>query len=326
MRKLVDKNNYKKIKFVIVSTRQRWGGAIALHTLCKNLEELGYNASIYYINDGEAYTKRYFWIKHILFKLVDFIKKNYVKIYGETCLIRQDGFSGYVNISIRDCTQKHLPWLDANTIAVYPDVVYGNFLGAKNVVRWLLYYNRYSDDAYGTNDLFYAYREVFNDKRKNPENKILTVAYFDLDIYKQTNFGIRSGSCYVIRKGSDRIDLPKEFDGPIIDDLTEQDKVKILNESKYCISYYTQTAYSAIAAICGCISIVVPEEGKTWKDYRSTKEECYGVAFGKGKEQISWAKKTASKALERYQELNANGLRETDKFAKEAIKYFGLDR
>ena len=315
----------KKVEFVIVSTRQRWGGAIALHVLCKNLESLGYDARIYYINDGESYGKKYFWVKHARFKVVDNYKKLVVKLGLNNSSNNSDRYSGYVNMTIHGCREKRLPIVGSNTIVIYPDVVYGNFLRAKNVVRWLLFYNRYGDDAYGANDLFYAYRNVFNDKKKNPQNRILTVAYFNLDLYKQTNFGVRSGSCYVIRKGSNRTDLPENFDGPIIDDLTEQDKVKVLNESKYCISYDTQTAYSAIAAICGCISIVIPEEGKTWKDYRNTKEECYGVAFGNSEEQILWAKGTASKTLERYQVLNANGLKETEKFAKEAIKYFGMD-
>ena len=299
------------------------GGAVALHALCKNLEYLGYDASIYYVNDGEAYSKKYFWIKHILFKLIDFYKVIYVKICRKS---PKGEFSGYVNVAISGCRQKHLPLTDARTIVVYPDIVYGNFLRAENVVRWLLYYNRYDEGAYGENDLFYAYREVFNDEKKNPQKRMLMVAYFNLNVYKQTNFGIRKGFCYVIRKGRNRKDLPDEFDGPIIDDLTEKDKVDVLNKSKYCISYDTQTAYSAIAAICGCISIVIPEEGKTWKDYRSTEEESYGVAFGKSEDQISWAKQTTSKVIERYRAINVNGMKETEKFAKEAIDYFELDR
>ena len=36
------------MNFVIVSPRQKWGGAIVLHSLCKNLNEMGYDASIFY--------------------------------------------------------------------------------------------------------------------------------------------------------------------------------------------------------------------------------------------------------------------------------------
>lgn len=62
-----------------------------------------------------------------------------------------------------------------NTIVVYPEVCYANFLNARNVVRWFLSYNRFVGDfnAYGNDDLFITFRDVFNDLKLNPDKKKL---------------------------------------------------------------------------------------------------------------------------------------------------------
>lgn len=315
----------KKMKFVIVSTRQKWGGAVALHALCMNLRNIGYDASIYYVNDGEAYKyPLLFWGKHFLFKIIDFYKVYCAKKEKEGYYSNNRSFSGYVDVPILGCPQKIIPHVCPNTVVIYPDIVYGNFLGAKKTVRWFLYYNRYDDTAYCKGDLFYAYRDIFNDPHLNPKKNILHMAYFNLDLYKRTNYGTRRGKCYVVRKGKVRKDLPTKFDGPIIDTYNEQMKVQIMNESKYCISYDTQTSYSTIAAICGCISIVVPEDGKTWQDYRSSDVERYGIAFGYTEEQLEWANETRSKAKERYLNINKEGIENTKKFVEDIKHYFKM--
>ena len=314
----------KDMRFVIVSTRQKYGGAIVLHALCTYLRELGMKASIYYIGESDYREGRKvkFWIKQIIFQLCDIYKQIIVKILGEDKLLENKKYSGYTNVTIKKCKKKYIPFVGKNTIVVYPDVVYGNFLHAKNVVRWLLYYNRYDEKAYGKNDIFFAYRDIFNDDKFNPQNRILNIAWFDLNVYKQTNFGKRSGICYVVRKGASRTDLPKKFDGVIIDSLSEKRKVEILNRCEYCISYDTQTSYSTIAAICGCKSVVIPEYGKSYSDYRDNDEERYGVAFGMSDEQLAWADSTQKKARELYVKLNENGKAETKKFVEICKNYF----
>lgn len=317
----------KKVKFVIVSPRQESGGAIALHRLCECLNELGYDAKILYSKEPhyEGQKRWKFWLKWFYFSLIDTILKALYGILKGTRLVKCKAFKAYSYEPITSCHRKILPIIEKDTILVYPDIYYGNIFGAKNVVRWLLYYNRFSRESYGKRDLFFAYREIFNDEILNPEKQILKVAYFDLNLYKRTNYGERTGKCYVIRKGASRPDVPKKFDGPVIDDIPEKEKVRIFNQCKYCISYDMQTAYASIAALCGCISVMIPEEGKTWIDYREPGEKHNGIALGFSEAEIQHAQKTSGEILRYYKNLNAEGKNETKKFAEKCITYFGIE-
>lgn len=316
----------QKIKFVIVSPRQKYGGAIILHALCKYLSEKGYDAKIFYtsVNTYKKGHKIKFWIKWIIGTFIDLFKLIAVKILNEKAVNYGDFFNGYINVSVKGCKRKIIPYASKNTIVVYPDVVYGNFLYAKKVVRWLLFYYKFEDEenAYNKEDIFFAYRKIFNNKKLNPENRELYISYFDLNMYQKTNFGKRKGCCYIIRKGKDRSDLPEKFDGVIIDNLSEKEKVKTFNESEYCISYDLQTAYSQIAALCGCVSIVVPEPGKKREDYRLESDNSYGEAFGFDIDEINYAKETAPKLLKMYQMNNEKNNEQIVNFIWECEHYF----
>lgn len=182
-----------------------------------------------------------------------------------------------------------------NTIVIYPEYLYGNPLHAKHVVRWLLYHYKFENmpGAYDKSDLFFCYRQFFNNVNLNPLGLEMHINYFDNQLYRQYNFGPRSGKCYILRKGKSRQDLPEHFDGPVYDnDMTQEELVKMFNEHEYCYSYDTQSFYSAIAAICGCKSVVVMEPGKTEKDYLGKGETHYGIAYGDTPEQLEYAEKT----------------------------------
>ena len=114
----------------------------------------------------------------------------------------------------------------------------------------MLYYSTYKEgDIDKDRDLVICFRLEFNDWELNPDGKVVHCPFFNKELYKQTNFGERKGTCYVLHKGKNRSDLPEEFDGIIVDDLTETEKVKVFNQCERCISYDTQTAYSTIAAL-----------------------------------------------------------------------------
>lgn len=300
------------MKFLIVSPRQNAGGPIVLHALCKYINELGYDAKIFY---SEVYkyddsNKLRFWVKWVHRTIKDFFSIFRVKVLKS----KSPKLNGYINESVQGCPRKYLPFIDDDTVVIYPEVMYGNPLKAKNVVRWFLYYNRFDDSAYDNSDLFICYREIFNDWRLNPQGIVLKTPYFDFDRYKRYNYGERKGKCYIIRKGCNRTDLPEKFDGIVIDNLLEEEKVKVFNECEYCISYDTQTAYSQIAALCGCISIVVPEVGKNREDYLNANDNVFGVAFGFSENEINYAKDTQNHILASFKKVNLDGVNSTKDF------------
>lgn len=311
---MVEVNKHmKEMKFIIfIPDINDCGGLIALRTLYNNLDRMGINVkmcSSYRLNSTGKY--RYIMPFYLFFYQIFYYIKN------------------IPNSNYKKYRHKFLPVVGKNTIVVYPEIVKGNLLNAKKVVRWLLYHNKlYSQDSngnpigYGKNDLFFSYREIFNDSKLNPNCNLLHTPYFDLDLYKRTNYGERSGKCYIIRKGASRSDLPKKFDGVIIDNLTEKEKVECFNKCEYCISYDTQTAYSSISAICGCISIVIPEDGKCRNDYLSKGEKGYGCAYGFSEEEIEFAVNTRKDVIEYYKLVNESSIESTNQFINLCENYF----
>lgn len=316
----------RKMKFVIVSPCQRSGGGLVLHQLCRLLQKQGHEAKIFELN---CYLGKYsssgiiFYLKYFLSVMRDMYRTVFAHMFPNTKKGRR-WHDGYVYKSVKGCKKKWLPWVDKDTIVIYPEIYRGNMLHAAKVVRWLLYYNRYPNDAdwYAKDDLFVAYRMQFNDKRLNPRCVLLHVFSFDTELYKRTNYGERKGNCYIVRKGISRADLPQHFDGPVIDGYSEKEKVDILNQCARCYSYDTQTFYTSIAAICGCLPIVVTEAGKTRKDYLTSNEQVLGVAYGDSQEEIEFALATQNNVLEHIQKELAKNEINAAKFVLECRKHF----
>ena len=291
------KTSHISKRIIIVCQHGYSGGIIALSVLCKLLIEKNIDARLFYIGKkprkGENMLK--YWFNWLVNKMRSYYYPIIIK-YSRNKR-RVDACQKFLLSPLNGLPVQRLPFFSKNnSIVVYPDSVYGNFLHARNVVRYFLYYNPFPDDneAYGENDLFISYREVFVDKNVNPKGNLLTLYHFDSSLYYCYNKSERNGNCYIVRKGRSRTDLPSEFDGPIIDNLSEEEKVKIFNECKYCYCYDLQTFYSQIAAVCGCISIVVLEPGKQVEDYYSSDEISNhpGVAFGNTSEEIKHALET----------------------------------
>lgn len=326
-------------KFIIVSPRQTNGGSIVLHYLCKLLEEKNYNAKVFYLepmakpanqreNEFDLFyksEKTFTFISKYFFNLA----KDMIKVFSGK-LLKLFGFheakklTPYIYEPVKKVKRKYLPWIDSDTIVVYPDICYGNILNADKVVRWLLYHNRFKNDknAYSENDLFFCYREFFNDINLNPEKRILKLNHFDSDLYRQYNFEERHGNCYVIRKGKNRKDLPESFDGPILDNMSEHEIVAHFNKCKYCYFYDTQTFYTRIAIVCGCIPIIVCEEGKSKEDYLGPNEYGYGAAYNYSEEEINFAVNTRNKIFEQIESYNTGNRKNLDNFIKTCEEYF----
>lgn len=148
--------------------------------------------------------------------------------------------------------------LQSDSIVVYPEVVPGNPLGARNVVRWLLYkpglLHPYS---FGSDEIFFRASEFCD----LPD---LTGGAPDLFLWKINpayhNEGRtdRKGACFIVRKGDSKARVPETEDAIQIDGMSHADIAEVFNQCEVFYSYDEATFYSQYAAICGCLSVVVP--------------------------------------------------------------------
>ena len=232
----------------------------------------------------------------VLHRLCDLLNKNgesaYIWLWGVP-QPNNSGIYGSFNTPLAKISD-----LSDNTIIVYPEVVSGNPLMAKNVVRWLLYHPGFftGEVNYGKDELFfYIQKELIPPEFNRPEENRLFIGLSFLDVYKQTNFGARKGTCYILRKGKNRKIVHNIKNSILIDGKSHQEIAEIFNNTKYCISYDLNTAYTSYAALCGCLPIVIPEPGLSKEEWCSKEEECCGVAYGFC--DIDYAKKTREKLL-----------------------------
>lgn len=310
------------MEFIIVSPKQSCGGGpLILYKLCKLLNEQGYKARIYNLISGERSSS---FIKRCISYFKECLK-HYLKYDS---ILMKIFFRKKANKwrfeSIKGVKTLKLPFYNKkNTIVIYPEIIYGNPLKALNVVRWLLSYDKFKGEKYySDDDLVFTYRTQFNDFNINPTCRKVTIQDFNKDLYKRYNYGKRSGTCFIIRKGSVRKDLPKHFDGIIVDNLSEEEKVKVFNICEKCFCYDMQTFYATIAAFCGCDVECVVEEGKTRNDYLKKEDVVYGVAYGHTAKELKFAKETRSKILDVIEERERNNIKNVKYLIEECINYF----
>jgi hypothetical protein len=194
--------------------------------------------------------------------------------------------------------------IDDNTIVIYCEGTQGNPLNAKYVVRWMLSklgQNVPADwvNGWGKHELVY----YFNSEEKianNPDKlgniyKLLNVIFVNPYAINH-KLPTRQGTCFTIRKAKQIHGDSLRFVHPpgsfqILRSHSQSDYVKFFNRYKYFISYDSNTFLSIIAALCGCISIVIKVDGLSKEDWLNTtaaadflkisgQKFLYGVAYG----------------------------------------------
>lgn len=210
-----------------------------------------------------------------------------------------------------------------NAIVLYPEIVPGNPLKARHVVRWFLNKPGRLRDGhidYGPDDFYFCYQQTFNDLTFNPEGRQLIIVTVMSEIYRQTNFGDRTGTCYILRKGKSRVHDKDALQGPIIDGRSHKEIAKLFNENEYCVSYDSYSMYSAYAAMCGCKSIVVPEPGVDKAKWQSIEEMTFGIAYGE--DEVDWAVQTRDKLMATYARLEEENFSSVAAFVKACDEKF----
>ena len=253
------------MKFVIYGPHydDNSGGSIALYKLGRLLTQLGHEASVWHWTRYHPHESRLINGKYSTY------------------------FNFGVNVKLEDdprpfdyqvASQEDID----DGIVVYPEVVEGNPLGGRRVVRWLL--NKpgavLHPCAFGVDELTFYFSEVFlpDGWDADPTRKLRVLDWKD-DIYSQTNSGVREGACYMVRKG---LDLPLTYhphDAVPVDGMSHQELAAVFNRCQQFICYDPFTAYLAYASLSGCDSVAVPRAGLSAQQWREATTE-FGIAYG----------------------------------------------
>lgn len=186
-----------------------------------------------------------------------------------------------------DKIQSFIQYNNDRVVIIYPEVVEGNPYGAKNVFRWLL-----NDPAatIGKSPSFegehlFTYCDYYKGIYTNRVIAELSTFDLRLDTYADKGQHIKGKTCYTIRKGYNKTHDKHPSDAILIRDYQQQqtgeELIKIFDECETFISYDTNTFLSVHAALRGCISIVIPNEGVSKEQWRGNAIYLkYGVAYG----------------------------------------------
>ena len=298
----------EKMNFIIYSPSydDSVGGSIVLHRLCDLINRAGGEACLCPI-------RPYFDIKSPISTVFDIFFHFLMNSWKSTFKVKL-GFNTPV---VTSCKKR-------NSIIVYPEIISGNPLKGRNVVRWLLHKPGFHTGLinFNSNDVIFYFQDAFNQEILNLKTGgELQVIYPRMDIYKRTNFGERRGTCYLLRKGKGRKIVHDLNDSRLIDDLSHEEVAKIFNKSERFISYDPYSLYSQYAAVCGCVSIVVPEENVEKNAWQSKEELRYGISYGFN--EIEWAINTQQKAANYFESLDGNSIKSVRGFIKFCGDHFG---
>jgi len=295
------------------------GGAIVMHKLCSLLNESGYEAFLFprfYPHE----VSRVNWVMPSLRVLKSMV-------VGMVPHFRQ-------NPAFNTGVLRRIPEeLNKEWIAVYPDVTYGNPLGAENVVRWFLHRPGFHTGkiSIASNEYHIDFNEFLrgvNFPSCYRSQQSLYVIHIPSEIYNLNGAlppAQRSGTAYCMRKGKGRPLVHDVHDSVMIDGMTPPEIANLFKRVKTFISYDPYTAYSRLAVLCGADSVVIPDAGRSIEDWYGNPTEHYGVAYGFN--DLERARSTAHLMINNFQEVEQASLLSVQSFAAEASNYFeGLSK
>lgn len=216
------------------------------------------------------------------------------------------------------------PEKQRGSVVVYPEVIDGNPVGAKKIVRWLLHRPGFHTNVvnYGPDDLYFYFDKQFDAPALNtyPDNHLKVLENFP-HVYFQRNFGPRAGACYLVRKGIGRPLNYHPADAERLDGKSHAEMAEAFNKYECFYSYDLYTMYSRFAAVCGCKSIVVPENNLDIDEWYRDPTNHYGLAYGI--DDLPRAEATRPALLELTAESENESRRSVDFFVRRCQQHFG---
>lgn len=303
-------------KFLIFapSYRSDNGGGIVLHRLCSLLNELGYKAYLTrFFNGAPVYSN-------------DFVVP-LSKIMARAIWNLITPFKVHPGWCTPIIQSPKLP-LGPEWIVIYPELVFGNPLKARCVVRWLLHrpgfhtgHTYYGPGEYHVD--FNSFAEEFYFPGCKKASRPLNVLALPFDHYNLQNAlpsNQRVGTAYCLRKGKGKPLVHDLRNSVLIDGRSHAEVAAIFKRVKTFISYDTYTAYLSFAVLCGAESVVVPDAGVDKNSWFPDPVDRYGMAYGF--DDMEWALETAPRVFDRLKEKEATSLESVSHFAEDVLQYF----
>lgn len=210
-----------------------------------------------------------------------------------------------------------------DTIVVYPEIVLGNPLGARNVARWLLYKpGAQHPYRFGEGEMFFRVESMFD----LPE---VTGGAQDLVLWSRNPAYVqpapdvpRKGACYMVRKGSETPRIAETANAELLDGKSHEEVAAAFARCRTFYCYDEATMYSLYAALCGCESMVVPATFASREEWAGEhKLFRYGVAYGT--EDLPHARETMHMVDGLLAEKEAEGVESVKAFVAATQGRFG---
>lgn len=250
------------------------GGIIALHKLCDLINRSGREAFLYPLMP--SFELHAHGLRHLQAMIDQF----------------QARFQAAKDFRVNPdfITPTLLPEIDdeagADMVVVYPEIVFGNPLRAPNVVRWMMHKPGFwtKQVYYGAGELHFYYGQAFREydvPRCTTSDLLLTIQHTPLHVYlDEQPDRPRAGTAYCLRKGKDRPLVHDLSDSILVDGKSHEEIAEIFKRVKTFICYDLWTTYSRYAALAGCDSVIVPQEGVSPEQWAPEPGNRMGVAYG----------------------------------------------
>ncbi len=290
------------------------GGSIVLHKLVDILNSINENAYIFPYFPSIPYDHEDPSIALENYEKTKIYIRNYnINNNFNTPLLNADGMDMITKSKI-------------DHITIYPEIIWGNPLNSKKVVRWLLHHPGFHTGKvnYLSGEYYIKFSESFNEiniyNSLNSQKTLYLLHYFNELYNMPINSHTRSGSAYSIRKGT----IEKISHDPntsiLIDGLSHEEISMIFKNVKYFISYDIYSMYSVYAAMCGCISVVVPQNDLPIDKWHPEPSKRLGIAYGF--ENIEFAQSTQKLLIEKISKSNNMFIQNTKEFISDVYNYF----
>ena len=256
-----------------------------------------------------------------LYQLCHFLNEN-----GQEAYVIYDASEIGLNTPLltNEILQKHNQE-EREPIVIYPEVINGNPMKARHIVRYLLNIPGLLSNTpldklgWGSTDLIYTHgKDILPDGWSAPT---LQVPLIDTKLFNTNNVGVRRGALVWLHRYLKKGGVPEAW----LDDATEisfrgtlrsQAELAELYRKSELFYTYEHTTACFEALLCGCPVVYLPNPLTLEKPVHGYLGDD-GVAWGNSKEAIEHAKETVYKVTEYYDSSRREFILELDRFIED---------